>query len=307
MKQKFFGIVPPISTPVDENERVDEKALRLLVDRCIEKGLQGIFVAGTNGECLALRQEERNRAIKIALDEAAGRVPVMAGCMDTSSERVIDNIKAAEQMGIETVVVTPEFYARHNTADETIRHFEKVASRTEADIFIYNIPPFTGYTIPADSVFKIAEFDHIVGYKDTSGQFGEFMRCLEHFKGTDFMLFQGMTQYAGLSILLGADGCIPNIGPVVPELCLKVYEYAKKRDIDKMMAYNSLLLEAQRSLTIAKYGIAGCKAVESELFGFMSDRMCAPAEPVTADQRARITAAIKSVEERRMALDAELA
>jgi 4-hydroxy-tetrahydrodipicolinate synthase len=302
MKQKFYGIVPPISTPIDEQERVDEKALRALIDHCIEKGLHGIFVCGTNGECLALTQKERDRAIRIALDQTAGRVPVMAGCMDSSTERVIENVKAAEQMGCQTVVITPEFYSRHNTADETLRHIEKVADRTEADIFVYNIPPFTGYTIPADSVFKMAEFDHVVGYKDTSGQFGEFLRCLAHFEGTDFMLFQGMTQLAGVSMLLGADGCIPNISPVVPELCLKVYEYAKAKEIEKLMAYNTLLTEAQRSFNVAKYGIAACKAVQSELLGFMSGRMCAPSEPVTPEQKAKILEILRSVEEKRQAL-----
>lgn len=302
MKQKFYGIVPPISTPIDEHEHVDEKALRKLVDHCIEKGLHGIFVCGTNGECCALTQKERDRAIRIALDEAAGRVPVMAGCMDTSTERVIENVKAAEQMGIQTVVITPEFYSRHNTADETVRHVEKVAERTEADIFVYNIPPFTGYTIPADSVFRMAEFDHVVGYKDTSGQFGEFLRCLDHFKGTDFMLFQGMTQLAGVSMLLGADGCIPNISPLVPELCLKVYQYAKEQDIDKLMVYNSLLTEAQRTFNKAKYGIAACKAAQSEMLGFLDERMCAPSEPVTPEQKAAIVAALREIEEKRKAL-----
>ena len=152
MKQKIYGVVPPISTPIDEHEHVDEKALRKLIDHCIDKGLHGIFVCGTNGECLGLTQAERNRAIKITLDQVAGRVPVLAGCMDTSTARVIDNIKAFEQMGGQTAVVTPEFYSRHSTPDETIRHFEQVAKHTEADIFIYNIPPFTGNTISPKAI-----------------------------------------------------------------------------------------------------------------------------------------------------------
>jgi len=302
LKQKIYGVVPPIATPIDEHEHVDEKALRALIDYCIEKGLHAIFVCGTNGECLALSQKERNRAIRITLDHVAGRVPVLAGCMDTSTERVIDNIKAFEDMGGQTVVVTPEFYSRHAVPTETIRHFERIASRTEADIFIYNIPPFTGYTIPPKSIFEIATFDHVVGYKDTSGQFGDFVRCLNHFKGTDFMLFQGMTQLAGVSVLLGADGFIPNIGPVVPELCLKVYEYGKTGDIEKMKAYNELLIEAQDSLNYAKYAIAGCKAAYAAL-GFMDERMCSPSEPVTPEQKEKILSALRVVEEKRLQLD----
>lgn len=301
MKQKIYGVVPPISTPIDEHEHVDEKALRKLIDHCIDKGLHGIFVCGTNGECLGLTQTERNRAIKITLDQVAGRVPVLAGCMDTSTARVIDNIKAFEQMGGQTAVVTPEFYSRHSTPDETIRHFEQVAKHTEADIFIYNIPPFTGNTISPKAVFEMATFDHIVGYKDTSGQFGDFLRCLNHFRGTDFMLFQGMTQLAGVSLLMGADGFIPNISPVVPELCLKVYDYAKAGDIEKLKVYCELLLEAQDSFSNAKYGIAACKAACSML-GFMDQRMCQPSEPVTPEQKEKIRQALQRVEEKRQQL-----
>ena len=86
---KFHGIIPPIITPVDEHENVDEKAYRALLEHCIEGGLHGILVCGTNGETMALTQRERNKAIKITIDQVAGRIPVMAGCMDTSTRRVI--------------------------------------------------------------------------------------------------------------------------------------------------------------------------------------------------------------------------
>ena len=88
MRKKIVGVIPPIITPVDEQERVDEKGLRALVDHCIDHGLHGIFVCGSNGECMALTQKERDRAIRITLDQCAGRVPVIAGCMDSSTQRV---------------------------------------------------------------------------------------------------------------------------------------------------------------------------------------------------------------------------
>ena len=94
MTKKYIGVIPPIITPVDEHENVDEKGFRKLISHCIENGIHGIFVAGSNGECLALTQAERDRAIKIAIDETAGRVPVMAGVMDSSTRRVIEMLAA---------------------------------------------------------------------------------------------------------------------------------------------------------------------------------------------------------------------
>ncbi|MCR4712022.1 MAG: dihydrodipicolinate synthase family protein, partial [Clostridia bacterium] len=88
---KFHGIIPPIITPVDKYENVDEEGYRQLLEYCIEGGLHGILVCGTNGETMALTQKERNNAIRITVDQVNGRIPVMAGCMDTSTRRVIEN------------------------------------------------------------------------------------------------------------------------------------------------------------------------------------------------------------------------
>ena len=169
MKQKLFGVVPPIITPVDEYERVDEKGLRLLIDHCIDHGIHGIFVCGSNGECMALTQAERDRAIRIALDECAGRVPVIAGVMDSSTKRVIENVKRFEDMGGQTAVVTPVFYARHATQDETVRHFEDISAATEADLMIYNIPMFTGQNLTADTVIRISQIDRVTGVRESPG------------------------------------------------------------------------------------------------------------------------------------------
>ncbi len=106
---KVKGIIPPIITPLNEKEEVDEGAFRKLLNHCYEVGIHGIFVAGTNGECMALTQKERNRAIQIPLDEVGEKMPVMAGVMDTSTKRVIENIKALEQMGGEIAVVNSGF------------------------------------------------------------------------------------------------------------------------------------------------------------------------------------------------------
>lgn len=126
---------------MDERERVDEKALRALIDHCIALGIHDIFVCGSNGESLALTQAERDRAIRITLEHTAGRVPVIAGCMDSSTQRVIENIKRFEDMGGQTAVLTPVFYTRHATQYESVRHFEEISKNTSADLMIYNIPP----------------------------------------------------------------------------------------------------------------------------------------------------------------------
>lgn len=291
MSKEIIGVIPPIITPVDEHERVDEGALRTLISHCLDHGIHGIFVAGSNGECMALTQTERDRAIAIALDACKGRAPVIAGCMDSSTQRVIDNVKRLEDMGGETAVITPVFYARHATQDETVRHFEEIARHSTCSLMIYNIPSFTGQCLTADTIIKLSKIDRVIGVKDTSGNFPAFLKLLHHFKGTDFLLLQGATNLAVPSMLLGADGFIPSLAPLFPVPHLKVYEEGKAGHIGECMRWGGVLDEVCRLYPMAKSQTASTKYAVSRL-GFCSERVIRPTEPITPPERAAIDAHI---------------
>ena len=296
MKQKLFGVVPPIITPVDENERVDEKGLRALIDHCIDHGIHGIFVCGSNGECMALTQSERDRAIRIAIDECAGRVPLIAGVMDSSTGRVIENIKRFEDMGGQTAVVTPVFYARHATQDETVRHFEDISAATEADLMIYNIPMFTGQNLTAETIIRISQIDKVVGVKDTSGNFPGFIKLLNYFRDREFQVLQGSTNLAVPSMLMGADGYVPSLAPLFPKAHIAVYDYGRARDIDNAMKWGAIVDEICRIYPMAKSQTASTKYAMSTL-GFVDKRVIRPSEPITAEEMARIDAFIDRMRE----------
>lgn len=242
MEKKYHGIIPPIATPVDKHENVEESAFRSLIDYCIAGGLHGIFVAGTNGETMQLTQRERNHAIQICVDQVNGRVPVIAGCMDTSTRRVIENIKAAEDLGAACVAVTPIFYDRHTSQNEITRHFERILQETSCEIMIYNIPPFTGEKIAPKTVIEIAQMDRrVVGYKDSSGAFGEFMQVLSVYRDTPFSVMQGVTPCALPAILMGADGFVPALAPAFPEMFVSAYKAAKSKDCDLAWRYQEVI------------------------------------------------------------------
>ena len=293
--KKYYGVIPPIITPVDEQENVDEQALRCLVRICIGNGIHGIFVAGSNGETMALTQKERNRAIKIVLDEAGEDYPVMCGVMDSSTKRVIENIKELEMMGGKAAVITPVFYARHATQYETVRHFEEIAKHTDLDLIIYNIPMFTGQKLTAETIFKIAEIDNVVAYKDTSGSLPDFIRCLEHFKGSDFSLLQGSTNLAAASMLMGADGYVPSLAPLFPEPYIKMYEYGKNGDIHNTMIWNEIVEKTCKIYPCAKSQTSSTKYAMSRLGG-ISERTIAPNEPILQEEREAIDRLIDGLE-----------
>ncbi|MFA6507314.1 MAG: dihydrodipicolinate synthase family protein [Treponemataceae bacterium] len=292
--KKYFGVIPPIITPVDEKENVDEAGFRKLLRHCAKGGLHGMFVAGSNGETMALTQEQRDRAIKIAIDEVGKDMPVMAGVMDSSTRRVIDNIKKLEQMGGTCAVVTSIFYARHTSQDETVRHFERISRETNIDVLIYNIPMFTGLSLAFDTVKKISAFDRVVGYKDSGGNFPDFQKCLSHFKGKDFCLLQGSTPLAAASMLMGADGFIPSIAPVFPELFVKFYEAGKARNIDRTMELNNLISDTSAILGMSKNATASNKFAISQL-GFTHKRVIAPQDSTTPADEENIVKKIAEI------------
>ncbi|HHU08270.1 MAG TPA: dihydrodipicolinate synthase family protein [Clostridiaceae bacterium] len=296
MKKKYFGIIPPIITPVDEKENVDEQGFRGLLDYCVDNGLHGIFVAGTNGETMALTQAERNRAIKIALDQVNGRVPVIAGVMDSSTRRVIENIKALEDMGGTCAAVTSIFYARHTSQDETVRHFEKILKETNVDLIIYNIQPFTGLNLSAATVQKIAALDdRVVGYKDSSGSFGEFVQVLSRYKDTPFSVMQGITPQALSAVLLGADGFVPALAPCFPEMFVSAYEAARDKNVELTWRYNELIRESSKILGMSKNATAAAKYAIS-LRGFSDKRVIWPQDYTLPEDEEKIKDKVAEVD-----------
>ena len=305
MNKKYYGIIPPIITPVDERENVDEEGFRKLIDHCMDGGLHGIFVAGSNGECMALTQKERDNAIRIAVEQCGDRVPVMAGVMDTSTRRVIENIKKLEQLGGTCAVVTSIFYARHTSQDETVRHFEQISRETNVDVMIYNIPMFTNLKLTVNAMQEIAKFDRVVGIEDSSGDFAAFQQLMTHFAGKDFAMLQGTTAYAMVSMLLGSDGFVPSIAPVFPELFVEAFEAGRSGDIGLAMKYDVLLRETSKILGMTKNATSANKFAISTL-GYTDKRVIAPQDSILPEEEKKIIAKIAEVHEMHAALKASL-
>lgn len=299
--KKYHGVIPPIITPIDEKENVDEQGFRALIEHCIDGGVHAIFVGGTNGETMALTQAERDRAIRIAADQVAGRVPVMCGVMDCSTRRVIDNIKRLEDLGGDCAVITSIFYARHNSQSETVRHFEKIVKETDIDLTVYNIPPFTGLKLSPETVLEICAMDKVKAYKDSSGSFGEFLSILRRLENTEVSVLQGLNPYFISAMLQGADGMVPAASPVFPEIYVEAYEAGLAGDIELSKKYEVLLGEIGKMLSMGKSGFAVNKFAASTL-GYTHKRLIAPLEATSLEEEQRILAQM----ERIRAMHAEL-
>lgn len=297
IEKKYSGITVPVVTPVDANENVDEAAYRKVIEHCIQGGVHGIFAAGTLGETMALTPEERARAVCIAADQAKGRVKVFGGVMDTSTRRVLDNVKRIEDSGADAVVVTPVFYDRHTSQGEIVRLFEAVARATKLDVIAYNIPSFVIEKIEPATVVELSKIESVKGYKDSAAAFNDSVKVLDALAGDPgFSVLCGTpVQYIGCAIL-GCDGCVPSMASVYPKVFRYAYERAKADDIEGMKKANGYILKAGGIYGGAKNGTAAVKYAVSKL-GLCRPDVIAPADPVSP-------AEAKTIDERIQKCDA---
>ena len=290
MEKKYSGITVPIPTPVLEDETVDEKSYRAHIEFLIKNGVHGIFACGTLGETMALTQAERDRAIRIAADQAKGRCKIFAGVMDTSTKRVIENIKRIEDCGADAAVITPVFYDRHTSEDEVVRLFKDVAKETDMDLIIYNIPPFVVAKITCPTIIELSKIPSVKGYKDSAADFNDTAKVLDALADDpDFTILSGTpVQYMG-SAALGADGCVPSMASVYPRLFVEAYKAAQSGDLKLMQKYNHLILKVGKIYGGAKNGTAAVKYASS-LLGIIPARIIRPQDGVNEQEAEKIKA-----------------
>ena len=225
------GIVTPVLTALDENEKFNPQAYKAFIDYLIKAGVHGIFPLGTNGEFYAFNQEEKLEILKVAIEAVNGRVPVYAGTGCITTKETIEFSKKAAALGVDVLsVISPYFVAV--TQDDIYRHFSAVAKSVELPILMYNIPARTGNNIDYKTLKKLAEYENIVGIKDSSGNFDNPLKYIEN---TDPRLnvMAGSDSLILWTLLAGGTGAISGCSNVFPELMVSIYEYWKQGDFDK--------------------------------------------------------------------------
>ena len=261
MNIRFEGIFSPTITPLDEKERVDELGFINQLNRLIDNGIHGIYLLGTSGEFTTLTNTERERAMDIAVKAIGGRVPIICGVMDTSTQRVIQNIEIAEQFGVDAVAATPGYYYPSTDDADLIEFYYDIAASTDLPVFVYNIPSTVKTAIKPYVVAQLAETcENIVGIKDSSGDWTNCLSLLARLGDKpDFSIMLGSHTALGAAVLFGADGGVVSISNVAPKESVALYNAAKARDIDEVHRLQKLLLRLSKIYTYGQ-GVSGMKA-----------------------------------------------
>lgn len=229
MSLHFKGIVPALITPLTPDEEIDEAGLRTLVDRLIDAGVHGLFVLGTNGEFISLSEAEKLRVARIAVDQARGRVPVIAGTGAYATREVIALNSKMQDQGIEAVsVITPYFNGA--TQAELFKHYDSIARATSLPVMLYTIPAKTGVQLNIDTVRRLSEIPNIRGIKDSGGDFDRLLQLI-NLKREDFAVFTGTDSMILWTLMAGGDGAVAATTNAVPSVVMSIWNNFHKGDI----------------------------------------------------------------------------
>jgi 4-hydroxy-tetrahydrodipicolinate synthase len=214
----FSGSIPALVTPFEADGSFAESAYREFIEWQIGEGSTGLVPCGTTGEAATLTAAEHFNAVRVCVDQARGRVPVIAGAGSNDTRVAIQNIQAAKEAGANAALMVPPYYNRPNQ-EGIFRHFEAVANSCDLPIVLYNVPGRTVTDIAVETVGRIANaFPSVVGIKDATGiiQRASAQRLAA---GADFCQLSGNDDMALAFNASGGVGCISVTANVAPWLC----------------------------------------------------------------------------------------
>lgn len=225
------GIVPPLVTPLDASGAVDVESLDRLVDHLVDGGVHALFVLGSSGQVAYLTDDERDLVLGRVVERAAGRVRVLAGTVDLTARRVVDQARRAVDLGADAVVVTSPLYTL-NDAAEVAEHFRIVARGVDAPVIAYDVPVRTRTKLGVDLLVGLAGEGVIAGVKDSSGDDVSFRRLVRanELAGCPLSISTGHEVMVDGMALLGADGAVPGLANVDPAGYCRLWRAATDGD-----------------------------------------------------------------------------
>ena len=251
------GVVVPILTPIDADERIDETRLRAQVDYVIDGGVSGILAFGSNGEFYMVEEDEMERGLKLMVDQAAGRVPVYFGIGAISTRKCCRLAQMAVANGAAGISVLQPMFLKPTYA-ELLRHFKTIAGSVPGvPMLLYNNPGRVGYTLTADLVDELAHtVDNIVGMKDTSGDITLTSEFIRRTRDVDFKVFGGKDTLLYASLCHGAVGGVCTAANFMPELITDVYNKFAAGDLKGSLEAQFKLNPVRLSMDAASFPVA---------------------------------------------------
>ncbi|MBM2615034.1 dihydrodipicolinate synthase family protein [Actinoplanes sp. LDG1-06] len=231
MTRPLRGILTALATPFRPDGTLDETRLRALVDRSIDGGVHGVVVCGSTGEFSTLSSDERRYATEVVVDQAAGRVPVVAQTGATSTSEAIRLSRHAQAAGVDVVMPVAPYYEPLSVA-ETLTYLRAVAAAVDIPVMIYNLPMATGVDLAPDVVGALArEVPNINYIKNTTTDMAQSAQLI-HNHGEVIATFVGWDSLLLAALVEGAAGVMAGTANIVPARLVAVHDAVRKGDLD---------------------------------------------------------------------------
>ncbi|HXT06580.1 MAG TPA: 4-hydroxy-tetrahydrodipicolinate synthase [Roseiarcus sp.] len=275
-RAKFHGSMPALVTPFKDG-KFDEPAFRALVDWQISSGSHGLVPVGTTGESPTLSHAEHRHVVDVCIDEARGRVPIIAGAGSNNTVEAIELARHAEKAGADAVLVVTPYYNKP-TQEGLYQHFKAVNDAIGIPIFIYNIPGRSVVDMSVETMKRLYGLENIVGVKDATGDLARVSKQ-RHALGADFIQLSGEDMTALAYMAAGGHGCISVTANAAPALCAQLMEATLNGDYAAALTLQDKLIPLHAAIFLEP-GVAGAKYALS-LVGRANNEMRLPILAVT--------------------------
>jgi 4-hydroxy-tetrahydrodipicolinate synthase len=284
----WTGCGTALVTPFTSGGALDEPALRRLVRRQIDGGVHFLVPCGTTGECPTLTDAERARTVELVVEEAAGRVPVLAGAGGYNTDEVIHAARMMARAGAQGILsVTP--YYNKPTQEGLFQHYRAIADATELPVIVYNVPGRTGCNVEVGTLVRIAALPGIAGVKEASGnmtQIAEVCRAV----APDFIVLSGDDALTLPVMAVGGRGVISVASNEAPADMARLVELVETADLAAARAAHHRLLPLMQ-VNFVEANPIPVKAAMA-MMGLLTERYRLPLVPPADPARARIAAVL---------------
>src|SRR5690606_31963336 len=287
----FSGSIPALATPFRDGA-LDEAAFRRLVDWQIECGSTALVPCGTTGEASTMDNEEHHRVIGACVEQAAGRVPVIAGCGSNDTRTALWHMREAQALGADAALMVAPYYNRPSQAG-LLAHFSFLAESCDLPMVLYNVPGRTVTDMLPETVIELARRfpGRIVGLKDASGDLQRVV--LQRMgAGEGFCQLSGDDPLALAGYVLGQVGCISVSANVAPQLCAQFHNAALAGDFATARVLNERLFPLHKAL-FADASPAPTKYALARLHDWLSEETRLPIAPCSEAARRAVDAALE--------------
>lgn len=292
---RFQGVIPPVITPLNADRSLDVDSFTAVIERLIQAGVNGLFLLGSSGEVAFATDNLRQQILEIGLKAVGGRVPVLVGVIDTQTARVIEHAKKAADLGADAIVATAPFYALGGQ-DEMRAHFTHLRKAVDLPLFAYDIPVCVGRKLPGELLLELGKTGILNGVKDSSGDDVNFRFLIQanEAAGHPLQLLTGHEVVVDGCYLGGADGSVPGLANVHPELYVKQWQAAQAGDWKQVKILQDQAAKLMRITAVTK-GVTGFAAgigafkTAMQLLGIIkTNQMPLPVEALSGENVAAI-------------------